>query len=107
MDKCITFAPRDLIDDYEDIARDFLKRICNLDYDECFISDESGVSDFAGCCIPETLDTEPESLKEAYAIGKQNMIQKVLNTYGVDITGKFYLLEVFDMIYQRKQTTIQ
>lgn len=107
MEKCITFASRDLIDDYEDIARDFLKRICHLEYDECFISDESGISDFAGCCIPEVMEKEPETLKEAYAAGKQNMIQKTLETYGVDISDKVYLLEVFDMIYQRKQVTIQ
>src|SRR5262245_3972012 len=42
----IEFASANLIQQYEDLARDFLPRVLNLNFDQCFISDESSLWDF-------------------------------------------------------------
>jgi len=42
----VEFAASNSVSKYEDIARDFLERILGLNYDECFISDESSLWDF-------------------------------------------------------------
>src|SRR5919204_5330404 len=42
----IEFAPTYRIDEHPDLARDFFRRIVNLNYDECFISNESSLWDF-------------------------------------------------------------
>jgi hypothetical protein len=42
----LSFADTSQIDNLEDIARDFFEKILDLDYYECFISDESSLTDF-------------------------------------------------------------
>jgi Domain of unknown function (DUF4111)/Nucleotidyltransferase domain len=46
MEQPLAFASSHLIDRYESLAREFLPRVLDLDYDECFISDRSSLWDF-------------------------------------------------------------
>jgi hypothetical protein len=64
----IEFAPTYRIDEHPDLARDFFRRIVNLNYDECFISNESSLWDFH---LGETND---------------HLNEKILLTYGVDVS---------------------
>ena len=42
----LTFAASTVIERHEDLCRDLLSQILDLNYDECFISDESSLYDF-------------------------------------------------------------
>jgi hypothetical protein len=42
----IEFAATDVVERHEELARDFMNRILSLDFDDCFISDESSLWDF-------------------------------------------------------------
>jgi len=81
----IEFAPTYRIEEHPDLARDFFQRIFNLNYDECFVSNESSLWDFHG---EETND----SLNE-----------KILLTYGVDISDieSGNLADVFTRLVSR------
>jgi hypothetical protein len=95
----ITFTPTDNIDDYEIIARDFLKKIFNLDYDECFISDESALSDFAMCALSEEdprYDTM--TIDNLYKEARFFMVRKIEAEYHITVDPYDYLVKVFDKI---------
>jgi hypothetical protein len=64
----IELAPTHRISEHPDLARDFFSKILDLNYDECFISDESSLWDFH---VAENND---------------DVNEKVLLTYGVDIS---------------------
>jgi hypothetical protein len=94
----VYMSDTDKIDIYEDIARDFLKKIFDINYDECFISDESALSDFAGCNIPEDFVIEKGNLKECYAAGREHTLQKINENYGLEVDPYDYLITVFEKI---------
>jgi hypothetical protein len=64
----IEFAPAHRIAEHPDLARDFFYRILNLNYDQCFISDESSLWDFHG---------EDDN---------NHLVERILLTYGVDVS---------------------
>ena len=97
----ITYAETFEIESYEDIAREFLKTMFDVEYDECFISDESTLNDFATCCIPEDVETKGMSMAELNQVAKDIMLKKLNATYGIDAEPWDYLIVVFDRI--RKQ----
>jgi hypothetical protein len=98
----ITYAETLDIEDYEDIAREFLKNMFDIEYDECFISDESTLSDFASCCVPNDVAIETFTLQEYYSIGREHMVKKIEETYGLTVQPWDYLVTVFSRIrYQR------
>ena len=81
----IEFAATYRIEEHPDLARDFFQRILNLNYDECFISNESSLWDFHG-------EETNESLNE-----------KILLTYGVDVSDieSGNLADVFTRLVSR------
>jgi hypothetical protein len=98
----IVMADTDEVDCYEDIAVDFLKQIFNIDYDECFISDESALSDFSACAMDDEQSQmfgEGHTLKELYAYTDKIMIAKINAIYGVDVRATDLLVDVFDRIH--------
>jgi len=102
MDKKITFAETSNIEDYETVARKFLKDILDLDYDECFISDESWLSDFSSCGLPEDFDSDGMSLEKLYDAWDKCIVEKIKVAYGIelDISKKVGLVELFEQIRQ-------
>jgi hypothetical protein len=64
----IEFAAGHRIAEHPDLAKDFFQRILDLNYDECFISDQSSLGDFH---MEESND---------------HLNEKVLLTYGVDVS---------------------
>ena len=47
-EKPIVMAERHQIDEVAEIAKEFFSLVLGMDYDACFVSDESRLSDFSG-----------------------------------------------------------
>lgn len=81
----IEFAPTSGIDMFQTIAEDFMKRILDLDSEECLITDESSIYDFVDF-------TEAE------------LRRRIQEAYDLDIseikTGN--LLEIFRRIHSKR-----
>lgn len=65
--KTIEMSSQDEIVQYEETARRFLREVLDYDLDECVISDESSLSDFASCGLLDELANPTETLQELYA----------------------------------------
>ncbi len=64
----LEFAPTTMIDRYAPVARDFFDRILGMDFDACFISDESSLWDF-----PHDED-------------ERQVLDRIRAAYGVDVS---------------------
>ncbi len=104
----IVFGSSDNIDDYEYIARDFLKKIFDLNYDECFISDESALSDFAPCCLQDDDDAKygVMTMQQLQDEAKIVMVNKIEAEYRIAVDPYDYLVEVFDKIRTKPVSSI-
>ena len=97
----IEFAESDVIDQYEDIARDFLLAVFNVEYDDVLITDESCLSDFAGCCIPPDAKSDlkgADGLQELYLLGENVLVEKIDALYGIKVDPHDYFITVFEQI---------
>ena len=81
----LEFASNVEVSAYEDIARDFFDKVLDMDYRECWISDESSLWDFHG----------EES--------NEHLNQRIQNMYGVDVTDieNGNLVRIFERISTR------
>ncbi len=81
----IECAPTSGVDMFQTIAEDFMKRILELDSEECLITDESSIFDFVDF-------TEAE------------LRRRILAAYGLDISEikSGNLLEIFRRIHKRE-----
>jgi hypothetical protein len=52
-EKKVEFASQDHIELYEETARRFLCEVLDMDAGECILSDESHLSDFSSCGMPD------------------------------------------------------
>ena len=109
--KIIVMANTYTIDEYDDIAREFLEEIFGIDFNSCFISDESSLWDFSGCCIPENHERDfslpkEESLKACYDAGRDNMVRLIKEKYNINIDANDYLITVFEKIRQSRNITL-
>lgn len=110
-DKTIIMSPTDVIDEYDDIAREFLKSVFDIDFDECLISNESMLSDFSGCCLPEEYDfpaglTRQERFNHLYGIGDAETVRVIKEKYNIDVNTTEYLITVFEKIKQSRNKTL-
>jgi hypothetical protein len=94
----IVMADTNAVEDYADIAEEFLMAIFNVAANECFISDESTLSDFAGCAVPDDAAVDNITMEEFYEIGRKYTIEKVLSVYNLDVHIHDYLFKVFEQI---------
>jgi hypothetical protein len=102
-------ASSEEIEEYEDIAREFLFVICKISYDVCLITDESCLSDFAGCCVPQSYEPDyplsasrEEKFKHLYSAGRVEIIAKVKEKYNIDVNASDYLITIFEQIKQSR-----
>lgn len=76
------FASRTVVKSHETLARDFLERILDVDYDRCIITDKSSLSDFD--------------------LATAACVQRITAAYGVDVSdiqdGR--LVSIFERIAQ-------
>jgi len=93
----ITFASTDEIEDHEKVATEFLKKIFKLNYDECFVSDESTLSDFSTCVLSDDA-AEGLSYEEAVKLSRSIMKHKIEQQYGIETSPHDTLVSVFEQI---------
>ena len=97
-----TVADDDIIEEYHEIACDFFETILNMDYEECLVTDESSLSDFSSCGLPDN-DKEYNSLEELYNDWKVFILSKINNTYNIELDNPHILLiHLFEIIKQSK-----
>lgn len=75
------FADTEMVDGFEAEAHDLLVHILRLSPDEVFISDESALSDFSGCGLPD--DVEYASPDEEHRAWKTWVLERIEACYGV------------------------
>lgn len=82
-------APQISVDQYQDIADDFLEHI--IGHPEAWISDESCISDF---------DFEIDFENGKVTHDPEKIIEKTKERYGVDISGiaDEYMVKIFERI---------
>lgn len=83
-EKKVTFAPQDHIDLYEETARWFFREVLDMSSDECLITDESYLSDFSSCGMPDELADKTSSLKELYAAWDAWVLSELKSQYGLE-----------------------
>jgi len=107
----IEFAESDEIDEYYDIAREFIESIFGISIDECMISDESALSDFATCCIPDEYEPDKNlSREEGWAemqnLGSVNMVRAIYSRYQIAVQSDDYLITVFEQIRKSREPVL-
>jgi hypothetical protein len=82
----ISFASSEIVERYDDLARDFLPKVLGFERDDCFISDESSLWDFHG---EKTND---------------DCFRKIAILYGIDVSDVegAKLSEIFRRIAQHR-----
>ena len=95
----IVLAPQDTIDQYETTAREFLKTVLGQNLSECLITDESNLSDFATCGLPETLANQANTLNEAYQAWDAWVVPLICARYRIEpFDTRIRLVELFRLI---------
>ncbi len=93
------FSEQHQILDAPDLAKEFFANVLALDYDECFVSDESCLSDFSSCGLPESLGNDTTSLGELYTVWDQWIIPEIERRYDVRIESTtLTLVDLFNRI---------
>lgn len=84
-------APQFEIEQYEDIAVDFFRRILDMDYYGCLITDESSLYDF---------DFEFDAEKDKIDHQTETLLEKVKQVYGLDVSDleDLFLIDIFKRI---------
>lgn len=101
--KKITFAEQDKINDYNEEAEDFFEKILDMKYEDCLVTDESSLSDFSSCGLPENMGKEATSLKELYSVWRGWVKEKIKDVYGISVEEtNINLITLFEKIRNRK-----
>ena len=82
-EKKVVFAPQDHIELYEETARRFLREVLDLDADECLLTDESYLSDFSRCGMPDEVADRAEGLMDLYAAWDIWVLGQLKSRYGL------------------------
>ena len=82
-EKKVVLAPQDHIELYEDTARRFLREVLDMDADECLITDESRLSDFSTCGMPDGASEMAEGLMELSVAWDIWILGELKSRYGL------------------------
>ncbi len=105
--KKVEFAPRDRVDLYEATATEFFRSVLDLDYGECLVTDESRLTDFSSCGMPDDLAEATTGLKELYAAWRVWVVPVVCGRYGLDdLVPSILLVDLFEKIEQQRARQI-
>jgi hypothetical protein len=97
--KKVVIAPQERIDDFEPTAVEFFRVVLGMDYGECIVTDESRLSDFASCGLPDDIADATQSLKELYAAWDAWVVPAICSRYGfADISPTIPLVDLFEQI---------
>ena len=99
----VTLAPQVRIDLFASTAQEFFRDVLDLDYDECLVTDESRLSDFSSCGLPEPVADRTTSLSELYAAWDAWVVPSVCSRYGlVEVSPTVLLVDLFQQIEQQR-----
>jgi hypothetical protein len=105
--KKVRLAPQVRIDQLASMAQDFFRDVLDLDYDECLVTDESRLSDFSSCGLPEALADKTTSLSELYAAWKAWVVPVICTRYRlVDVAPTVLLVDLFQQIEQQRTSRV-
>ena len=97
--KKVVIAAQERIDDFERTAIEFFRAVLGMDYGECIVTDESRLSDFASCGLPEDVADATQSLKELYAAWGVWVVPAICSRFGLaDISTTILLVDLFEQI---------
>ena len=82
--KKVTFAAQDHIELYEEVARRFFREVLDMNSDECLITDESYLSDFSSCGMPDELADKTSCLKELYGVWDVWVLGELKSRFGLE-----------------------
>ena len=104
MTKKVTLADQDRIDLYEATATEFFRSVLDMDYTECLVTDESRLSDFSSCGMPDELADATTGLKELYAAWRVWVVPVIRDRYGLDdVAPSILLVDLFGRIEQQRR----
>ncbi len=86
-EKPIVMAERHQIEEFDEIANEFFSSVLGMDYDACFVSDESRLCDFSGCGMPDYLVASGNDLQTLSVAWDRWVICEVARRYGVDLSA--------------------
>ena len=97
--KKVVIAPQERIDDFEPTAVEFFRAVLGVDYCECIVTDESRLSDFASCGLPEDIADATQSLKALYSAWNGWVVPAICSRYGLtEISTTILLVDLFEHI---------
>ena len=96
--KNIELASKARIEMYESTASEFFRTVLALSYRECIVTDESRLTDFASCGLPDTLANTALSLTELWHAWEAWIEPIISWRYGVEVTSSVLLVDLFDQI---------
>ena len=97
--KKVVIAAQERIDDFECTAVEFFRAVLGIDYGECIVTDESRLSDFASCGLPEDIADATQSLKALYAAWDGWVVPVICSRFGLaDISTTILLVDLFELI---------
>lgn len=106
----IIVADQDRIDGYAETAREFFRTVLDMNFDECLVTDESRLTDFSSCGLPdEILDISPmKSFAQLYEAWDAWILPVIREKYKIDIEKtNIYLVDLFEAIEQRSKMLLQ
>jgi hypothetical protein len=83
-DKRITIASQDHIELYDATARRFFCEVLDMDSDECLLTDDSYLSDFSSCGMPDELAGNAVGLRDLYAAWNAWVLGALRSRYGLE-----------------------
>lgn len=97
--KKVVFAAQERIDDFECTAVEFFLAVLGMDYGECIVTDESRLSDFVSCGLPEDIADATQSLKALYSAWDAWVVPAICSQYGLaDLSTTMRLVDLFEQI---------
>jgi hypothetical protein len=103
----VVIASQERIDDFEQTAHEFFRAVLDMDYSECIVTDESRLSDFSSCGLPEDIADAAQGLKELYSAWDVWVVAVICDRYGLeDVSPTVLLVELFERIEWQQMSRI-
>ena len=97
--KKVVIAAQERIDDFEHTAIEFFRVVLGLDYSECIVTDESRLSDFASCGLPDDIADGIQSLKSLYSEWDAWVVPAICSRYGLaNLSTTMLLVDLLEQI---------
>ena len=101
--KRVATAAQERIDDFECTAVEFFRAVLGMNYSECIVTDESRISDFASCGLPEDIADGTQSLKALYTAWDAWVVPVICSRYGLtEISTTILLVDLLAQIERQR-----